>query len=85
MIERFFMVHGARVRPTTRPKVFEVHHLEGAAAIRLGSIERVAKGQFRWCDERAFEGAAGGKVGTAETWGKAVQGLREHAEAIAKG
>lgn len=77
MSERYFTVRGARCRPTTRRNVWEVHTdamLEHERR-RLGIIVREHKHALRWADVAASQGRSG-KMGTAATWGEAVEALK---------
>lgn len=77
-MERYFTVRDARIRPTARRDVYEVHteaeleHLR----VKLGTIERVQKGSYRWADVQATLGRSG-KLGTAGSWGEAVEALKQ--------
>lgn len=72
MVERYFIVHGVKVRRGRAPKVFEAI---GPDEAPIGLIERIAKGQFRWWCE-----GVRGAVGTASTWGHAVDAINEARE-----
>lgn len=80
-MERYFTVQDARIRPTARKDVYEVHadaeleHLR----VRLGTIERLAKGSYRWADVATTQGRSG-KLGTARSWGEAVRALQDAKE-----